>query len=309
MSSPKPRPERAGAEAVECVHPIRDLHVTLLRLLGLHDDELTFLHEGRSKQLSQVGGSIIEGLLAQGVGHRQPVRTSQRVVSESAPASGKGVGVTTLSSVAVEGMVERSIRVVSPSENPPMSQPVDPDRLPPEVRDLVLDALHKALGSSEPRRLVSPGSTTPGLFGPKKVAKAAAAFCIAAGQKLLAIAHEEAESYGKAGKTRPVRRVKITPQGMAFLFAHIPPSIWDQTIAAADSAHRDSAWDTAVACCKEETDPVRRESAWNAVVASCRGSLTALADGRRDLDDREDALFAVLKNLTAMTTQAIGEVA
>jgi uncharacterized protein (DUF1501 family) len=53
-----------GHKAIECVHPIKDLHVTLLHLLGLDDNKLTYFHAGRYKQLSQVGGSIIKELLA-----------------------------------------------------------------------------------------------------------------------------------------------------------------------------------------------------------------------------------------------------
>lgn len=53
-----------GASAVECVHPIRDFHVTLLHLLGLDDNKLTFFHGGRYKQLSQFGGEVIQELIA-----------------------------------------------------------------------------------------------------------------------------------------------------------------------------------------------------------------------------------------------------
>ncbi len=52
-----------GAEAVECVHHVRDLHITLLRLLGLDDNKLTFYHAGRFKQLSQFGGQVIKELI------------------------------------------------------------------------------------------------------------------------------------------------------------------------------------------------------------------------------------------------------
>ncbi|NNC90400.1 MAG: DUF1501 domain-containing protein [Akkermansiaceae bacterium] len=52
-----------GAEAVACVHHIRDVHVTLLHLLGLDDNRLTYYHAGRFKQLSQFGGQVIEDLL------------------------------------------------------------------------------------------------------------------------------------------------------------------------------------------------------------------------------------------------------
>ena len=56
--------DEIGASAVECVHPIRDLHVTLLHLLGLDDNKLTYLHGGRYKQLSQFGGEVIKELIA-----------------------------------------------------------------------------------------------------------------------------------------------------------------------------------------------------------------------------------------------------
>jgi uncharacterized protein (DUF1501 family) len=53
-----------GEKAVETVHPIKDLHVTLLHLLGLDDNRLTYFHEGRFKQLSQTGGKVIRELLS-----------------------------------------------------------------------------------------------------------------------------------------------------------------------------------------------------------------------------------------------------
>jgi len=56
--------DETGNRAVEVVHPIKDLHVTWLRLLGLDDNKLTYFHGGRFKQLSQVGGEIIPELIA-----------------------------------------------------------------------------------------------------------------------------------------------------------------------------------------------------------------------------------------------------
>ena len=53
-----------GASAVDCVHPIRDFHVTLLHLLGLDDSRLTWFHAGRHKQLSQFGGEVIPELIS-----------------------------------------------------------------------------------------------------------------------------------------------------------------------------------------------------------------------------------------------------
>jgi uncharacterized protein (DUF1501 family) len=56
--------DEIGAKAVEVARPVRDVHVSILRLLGLDDNQLTYFHGGRHKQLSQTGGSVIEELLA-----------------------------------------------------------------------------------------------------------------------------------------------------------------------------------------------------------------------------------------------------
>jgi hypothetical protein len=56
--------DELGAEAVDVVHPIRDVHVTLLHLLGLDDNRLTYFHSGRFKQLSQFGGKVIPELIS-----------------------------------------------------------------------------------------------------------------------------------------------------------------------------------------------------------------------------------------------------
>jgi hypothetical protein len=56
--------DETGDKAVENVHHVRDVHVTLLRLLGLDDNKLTYFHGGRFKQLSQFGGQVIKELIA-----------------------------------------------------------------------------------------------------------------------------------------------------------------------------------------------------------------------------------------------------
>ena len=56
--------DEIGAKAVEEVHPLRDVHVTLLHLLGLDDARLTYFHAGRFRQLSQFGGQLIRPILA-----------------------------------------------------------------------------------------------------------------------------------------------------------------------------------------------------------------------------------------------------
>ena len=55
--------DELGMTAVDEVRHIRDFHVTLLRLLRLDDNRLTYYHAGRFKQLSQFGGRIIDGLI------------------------------------------------------------------------------------------------------------------------------------------------------------------------------------------------------------------------------------------------------
>ena len=56
--------DELGMTAVEDKAHVRDFHVTLLRLLGLDDNKLTYYHAGRFKQLSQFGGTVIKGLMA-----------------------------------------------------------------------------------------------------------------------------------------------------------------------------------------------------------------------------------------------------
>ena len=56
--------DETGRSAVEVVHPIQNMHVTLLHLLGLDDARLTYFAQGRDKQLSQTGGELIGELVA-----------------------------------------------------------------------------------------------------------------------------------------------------------------------------------------------------------------------------------------------------
>lgn len=55
--------DEIGEYAVEVVHPVKDVHVSILHMLGLDDNKLTYFHGGRHKQLSQTGGSVIEELV------------------------------------------------------------------------------------------------------------------------------------------------------------------------------------------------------------------------------------------------------
>jgi hypothetical protein len=56
--------DEIGQKAVEVARPMRDVHVTILALLGLDDAKLTYFHSGRFRQLSQFGGSVIKEIVA-----------------------------------------------------------------------------------------------------------------------------------------------------------------------------------------------------------------------------------------------------
>lgn len=43
--------------------PLRDVHATLLQLMGLDQERLTFLHAGRYKKLTDIGGSVIKEVI------------------------------------------------------------------------------------------------------------------------------------------------------------------------------------------------------------------------------------------------------
>ena len=51
---------RAAGEEI----PLRDVHATMLRLMGLDQNRLTYLHAGRYKKLTDIGGRVIQEILA-----------------------------------------------------------------------------------------------------------------------------------------------------------------------------------------------------------------------------------------------------
>ncbi len=53
-----------GLHAVTDKAHVNDLHATILHLMGLDHKRLTFLHNGRDERLTDVGGRVLEGLLA-----------------------------------------------------------------------------------------------------------------------------------------------------------------------------------------------------------------------------------------------------
>src|SRR5438552_1193447 len=56
--------DEIGEKAVEVAQPLKNVHCTILHLLGLDDHKLTYFHAGRLQQLSQTGGQVIKELLA-----------------------------------------------------------------------------------------------------------------------------------------------------------------------------------------------------------------------------------------------------
>ena len=44
--------------------PIRDVHATILNLMGLEDEELRYLHAGRMRQLTDIGGYVLDDVIS-----------------------------------------------------------------------------------------------------------------------------------------------------------------------------------------------------------------------------------------------------
>jgi hypothetical protein len=50
---------RAAGEEI----PVRDIHATILDLMGLDQNRLTVLHAGRYKKLTDIGGRVIKEIV------------------------------------------------------------------------------------------------------------------------------------------------------------------------------------------------------------------------------------------------------
>jgi len=51
-------------KAVKDVATVHDFHATILHLLGLEHERLTFYHNGLERRLTDVAGEVIDGVLA-----------------------------------------------------------------------------------------------------------------------------------------------------------------------------------------------------------------------------------------------------
>jgi hypothetical protein len=53
-----------GIKSVGEPIPIRDVHATILDLMGISDERLTYLHAGRFRRLTDIGGSVLRQIYA-----------------------------------------------------------------------------------------------------------------------------------------------------------------------------------------------------------------------------------------------------
>jgi hypothetical protein len=56
--------DELGFEAVENKVHVHDLHATILHLMGLDHERLTYFHQGRAERLTDVYGTVVRGVLA-----------------------------------------------------------------------------------------------------------------------------------------------------------------------------------------------------------------------------------------------------
>jgi uncharacterized protein (DUF1501 family) len=56
--------DEIGLRAVEDRAHVHDIHATILRLLGLNGEQLTYLHNGRDERPTINDGTVVESLLA-----------------------------------------------------------------------------------------------------------------------------------------------------------------------------------------------------------------------------------------------------
>ena len=61
---PTARPTSSASHAVEDKVHVHDLHATILHLLGLDHERLTYRYSGRDFRLTDVHGEVVTGILA-----------------------------------------------------------------------------------------------------------------------------------------------------------------------------------------------------------------------------------------------------
>ena len=53
-----------GIRALKEPIPLRDVHATILDFMGLSDERLTYLHAGRFRKLTDIGGKVLKEIFA-----------------------------------------------------------------------------------------------------------------------------------------------------------------------------------------------------------------------------------------------------
>ena len=56
--------DELGFEAVENKVHLHDLHATILHIMGLDHESLSYFHQGRDETLTDVGGKVVHDILA-----------------------------------------------------------------------------------------------------------------------------------------------------------------------------------------------------------------------------------------------------
>ena len=51
--------DEIGLNAIKDPYHLRDVHTTILHQMGLNQDALSFLHQGRRERLTEVRGNVI----------------------------------------------------------------------------------------------------------------------------------------------------------------------------------------------------------------------------------------------------------
>jgi hypothetical protein len=56
--------DELGVKAIQDVHPLYDFNATILHLLGLDHERLTYEHNGIQRRLTNVEGNVIHSILS-----------------------------------------------------------------------------------------------------------------------------------------------------------------------------------------------------------------------------------------------------
>src|ERR1700748_3816377 len=55
--------DEIGLKAIQSLYPLRYVHTTILNTLGLNQDALSYLHQGRKERLTEIRGNVISQIV------------------------------------------------------------------------------------------------------------------------------------------------------------------------------------------------------------------------------------------------------